>query len=201
MSEAALLLQKRETYTVDDLFAMPDDGRRYEVFGGALHVSPAPATMHQIAISKLDRLLGPIVEPLGALSVPGVAVRVSDEDGPIPDLAVIGRYAGDLGGPVPLDMVYTTVEVVSPSSTLMDRTLKPALYGDAGIPCYWRVELKPTRKYKGPLPLVVVRVADGDGWRTVEAAAGTVADLPVAVGPKADDLITIQLDPGTLVDL
>jgi Uma2 family endonuclease len=195
-----MVLPRRATYTVDDLFEMPEDGRRYEVFGGALHVSPAPAPLHQIVIDNLSYLLRSIVRPLGAIAVPGVAVRVTDEDGPIHDLAVISRNAGRLTGAVPLDAVYSTVEVVSPSSTLMDRTLKPALCGDAGIPCYWRIELKPTRKYAGPLPLVVVRVADGIEWRTVEAAAGAVAELPLAVGPKPEDLVSISLDPGTLVD-
>jgi Uma2 family endonuclease len=33
------------------------------------------------------------------------------------------------------------VEVVSPGSTTHDRFTKPALYADAGIPTYWRIEV------------------------------------------------------------
>ena len=38
------------------------------------------------------------------------------------------------------------VEVVSPSTVAIDRGVKPALYADAGIPVYWRVELQGTPK-------------------------------------------------------
>jgi Uma2 family endonuclease len=38
------------------------------------------------------------------------------------------------------------VEVVSPSTTAIDRAVKPAMYADAGIPVYWRVELQGTPK-------------------------------------------------------
>jgi Uma2 family endonuclease len=34
------------------------------------------------------------------------------------------------------------VEIVSPSSVTMDRVTKPAVYAEAGIPVYLRVELE-----------------------------------------------------------
>ncbi|MDQ6726159.1 MAG: Uma2 family endonuclease, partial [Actinomycetota bacterium] len=34
-------------FTVDDLEAMPDDGRRYELIGGAIVMTPAPEPVHQ----------------------------------------------------------------------------------------------------------------------------------------------------------
>ncbi|MEU2512559.1 Uma2 family endonuclease [Streptomyces syringium] len=40
----------------------------------------------------------------------------------------------------PADKVKLAVEVVSPGSTSEDRVRKPALYAEAGIPYYWRVE-------------------------------------------------------------
>ena len=36
--------------------------------------------------------------------------------------------------------VLLAVEIVSPGSLAMDRILKPALYAEAGIPYFWRVE-------------------------------------------------------------
>jgi Uma2 family endonuclease len=36
--------------------------------------------------------------------------------------------------------VLLAIEVVSPGSVTMDRVAKPALYAQAEIPCYWRVE-------------------------------------------------------------
>src|SRR5688572_23088921 len=35
-------------WTVDMLDALPDDGQRYEVIDGVLHVTPAPSDVHQI---------------------------------------------------------------------------------------------------------------------------------------------------------
>ncbi len=40
-------------FTVEDLDAMPDDGRRYELIDGTLLVSPAPRWEHQHASVKL----------------------------------------------------------------------------------------------------------------------------------------------------
>jgi len=158
MSEAATVAPTptplRAPYTVDDLFELPDDGQRYEVFGGSLYVSPPPAPMHQLA-----------------------------------------------SGALPCDVVHTVVEVVSPSNALIDRAYKRELYAEAGIPCHWRVELNPWRAYQGPLPLIVVRLRDGDGWRTIEAAAGATAALPLAVGRSDQDTIDVRLDPAVLVEL
>jgi Uma2 family endonuclease len=198
MSEAAIVLPHRAPYTVDDLFELPDDGNRYEVFGGALHMSPAAALIHQIAADALARVLWPAARAAGAKAVTNVAVRVADDTGPIPDITVTTADAKRTTGALPRHEVHTVVEVVSPSSTLMDRAFKPTLYDEAGIPCYWRVELKPFRAYSGPLPLIVVQVREADRWRTVEAAAGEVAELPLAVG--SDTWITVKLDPATLVE-
>jgi hypothetical protein len=198
MTEAAIALPDRASYTVDDLFEIPDDRHRYEVFGGSLVISPAPAPIHQLVTDAITRRLCPLVRAQGAMALTAVAIRVTDQDGPIP---VVSAEVLALTGAVPLADTYSVVEVVSPSSAFMDRSSKTDIYGDAGIPCYWRVELKQSRRYKGPLPLIVVRALEKDGetWRTVEAPAGETHELPIAVGPDA--WINVTLDPAELVDL
>jgi hypothetical protein len=42
--------------------------------------------------------------------------------------------------------VTAVVEIVSPSTVSIDRAVKPAMYAEAGIPVYWRVELHDTAK-------------------------------------------------------
>jgi Uma2 family endonuclease len=204
MSEAAIVLPHRPPYTVDDLFQMPDDGNRYEVFGGALHVSPAPAPLHQFAADELQTILRMAVRPHGAKAITGVAVRTPEQDGPIPDLTVTTADIRGMTGALPYDEVHSVVEIVSPSSTLIDRSYKRDLYAEAGIPCYWRVELKPSRGYTGAVPRIVVRLRDAEGWQTIEAVAGKVAELPLAVGRANEQeahTIPIKIDPASLVDL
>lgn len=192
-----IIKARRPPYTVDDLFELPDDGNRYEVLGGSLVVSPAASHVHQIAANTLYRLLWAACPP-GAHPVTDVGVRMPNDDGPIPDITVTSADPERYPGAIPCDLVHTVVEVVSPSNALMDRALKPQMYADAGIPCYWRVELHPWRAYKGPLPLIVVRVYGGGKWHTVEAAAGKEAELPIIVGRSDDDVITMRLDPADL---
>ncbi|OAH12855.1 hypothetical protein STSP_38920 [Streptomyces jeddahensis] len=43
---------------------------------------------------------------------------------------------------VPAERVALAVEVVSPGSRQDDRVRKPAFFSEAGIACYWRVELE-----------------------------------------------------------
>jgi Uma2 family endonuclease len=186
------------SYTVDDLFTLPENGNRYQVFGGSLVMSPAPAPLHQIVSYELQKLLDPLVDPLGARAPAAVAIRVTDEDGPVPDISVVDAATlRGLTGAVPLSSVYTVVEVVSPSSALLDRSAKPDLYAEAGIPCYWRVELKKSRQHAGPFPQIIVRVLEKEGSvRTVDGAAGEKSTFPLAVGP--DTWIDITLDPADL---
>lgn len=47
MSAATKLL------TYDDLLKTPDDGQRYEIIGGGLHVSPSPSFRHQMIAAEL----------------------------------------------------------------------------------------------------------------------------------------------------
>ena len=186
MSEAAIAVPgpRIAPYTVDDLFEMPDDGNRYEVLGGSLVVSPAPTPRHQLAADALCRTLWAI-KPVGTTVLTAVAVRMPDGDGPIPDVVVMTADPQTCGGAVPHQLVHTVVEVVSPSHALVDRAYKRELYAEAGIPCYWRVELEPWRAYQGPVPLVVVRVLTADGWHAVEVAAGTNGTLPLAVARQS----------------
>ena len=49
--------------TLDDLQALPEDGRRYELVDGSLHVSPPPAFGHQVVVTRLQYLLRDAARP------------------------------------------------------------------------------------------------------------------------------------------
>ena len=55
-------------FTVDDLEGMPDDGNRYELIDGMLHVSPCPVPRHQVVAGELFFLLR-LVCPPGLLAM------------------------------------------------------------------------------------------------------------------------------------
>lgn len=43
----------------DDFRQLPIDGKRYELIRGEVHVTPAPATRHQLALQNLAGSLWP----------------------------------------------------------------------------------------------------------------------------------------------
>src|SRR5687768_17866629 len=42
----------KTSWTVEMLDALPDDGQRYEIIDGVLHVTPAPSEVHQLIIGE-----------------------------------------------------------------------------------------------------------------------------------------------------
>jgi Uma2 family endonuclease len=123
--------------TVEDMENMPDDEFRYELDDGVLIVSPAPSTMHQLAVARLTVLLSAAC-PDGLVVLPGVGVNVTRFQHRVPDVAVVRARS--------LDTVFQetppelAVEVASPRTRLYDRNRKKDVYQGFGIPAYWIVE-------------------------------------------------------------
>jgi Uma2 family endonuclease len=155
--------------TVADLEAMPDDGRRYELIGGAIVMTPAPGVEHQRVSHRLYSLLQdawPAMEIFYApidLDLPG-GQRVQ------PDLVAVewGRTGPRLSLPVGL-----VAEIVSPGSQTNDRVTKRAIYAAAGIPAYWIVD--PDRG------VITCLVLDGADYRIVAEGASVTVDDPVSL--------------------
>ncbi|NJC86464.1 Uma2 family endonuclease [Planosporangium mesophilum] len=127
-------------WTVDDLDRLPRDGHRRELIDGALLVGPHPGQLHEAVVALLRAKIGSRCPP-GHAVVHDIEVCFSASRCFSPDVAVIltgadPRRAARLA---PRD-VLIAMEVVAPTSLLMDRITKPALYAAAGIPYYWRVE-------------------------------------------------------------
>ena len=53
------------TWTYEDLFSLPHDGRRYEIIEGALYEMPAPSWAHATVIANLIPAIIPLVVTLG----------------------------------------------------------------------------------------------------------------------------------------
>jgi Uma2 family endonuclease len=130
--DSVSLYEPWRDWTFDDLLHTPDDGRRYEIIDGSLHVSPGPTTGHQRIANRLVQLLEEVApEPYEAL---GPVNLVCGRSVLQPDF-VVARY--DPGAPdvlaVSPDDVLLAGEVVSPSSRRMDRLVKPSVLAEAGV--------------------------------------------------------------------
>jgi Uma2 family endonuclease len=184
-------------FTVDTLFTMPDTGLRAQVLEGELVLSSPAEPRHNLAADRLRTVLAGSLPP-HAEAIRSSAVRLPGGDGATPDLLVTTADPDDNPYGVPADLVHTVVEVVSPPATTAARVTKKALYTAAGIPCQWRVELRPWWEHLCPVPAIVVRLLGEDGdWRTTLHPAGERAALPLMIG--RNEMVTVELDPAALV--
>lgn len=55
-------MTNRMRWTREQVLALPDDGKRYELFDGELVVTPSPAAPHQMVISALFLRIGIYLE-------------------------------------------------------------------------------------------------------------------------------------------
>ena len=127
-------------WTVEDLERFPEDKIRRELFDGVLLVSPSAARIHQ----KVSLHLAAILEascPSEYDVVQDVDVRFGERRSFAPDIIVITAAAAERSErPFMSHEVILAVEIVSPTSVGMDTITKPAVYAQAGIPLYWRIE-------------------------------------------------------------
>ncbi|MCP4578145.1 MAG: Uma2 family endonuclease, partial [Deltaproteobacteria bacterium] len=79
-------------WTYEDWLQLPDDGYRYEVIDGVLHMSPPPRTDHQRISFRLARRLGNFAEKhsLGEVFSAPTGVRLPNQPVPVqPDILFI----------------------------------------------------------------------------------------------------------------
>jgi len=141
-----------------DYTALPADGRRYQILDGELCVTPAPGTRHQEIVANLGTALHAHVRAhgLGKVYFAPVDVILSDSSIVQPDIVL-------------------AIEVLSPTTTNLDRRRKRELYARHSVPYYW--------------------IVDGDE-RTIEMyrLAGEVYELVAT--EAGDSLIAVDPVPG-----
>jgi Uma2 family endonuclease len=124
--------------TAADLETMPDDGHRYELIDGALIVTPSPAVPHQRVVGNLHVLLrAACTEELEVMLAP-LDVTVSEITVLQPDLLVAPRTT--LEGRKMVGLPVLAIEVLSPSTRLIDLNLKRAAFERAKVGSYWVVD-------------------------------------------------------------
>ena len=155
-------------FTPEDRAAMPEDGRRVELLDGALLVSPSAGRAHNDLLLHLFRQLDAAC-PTGVTIYPvPFDYRLPDQSELVPDITVMRRE--DVGEKRLTRTPLLVVEVISPSSRLMDPLVKREKYQAAGVPAYWIADPDGPR----------LTVLELDGGRFVERAvleAGGAVEL------------------------
>lgn len=130
-------------WTSADLALMPDDGTRYEIIDGELHMSKQPHVGHQGAcftvcfeLEQWNR------SAKWGRVIPAPGLIFADDDDVAPDAVLISneRYAIALGKDGKLHAApELVIEVLSPGSTneRRDREAKLDLYSRRGVAEYW----------------------------------------------------------------
>ena len=130
----------RKLLTADDLLAMPEDGKKYELVRGELIEMPPPGFMHGLVVRRIGQRFGNFVDEHSLGFVVTSEVGIYSERDPdtviAPDCAVISLERiptpfptrGYIFGVVP-DLV---VEVISPGYSTTAAEARAQMWLDAG---------------------------------------------------------------------
>lgn len=137
-----MALSKERSYTLKDIYALPD-GLRAELIDGQIYNMSPPNTIHQKISWKLHQEIGNYISAKGGncdvYAAPFAVFLNNDERNYVePDLSVVCdrtklNEKGCIGAP---DWI---IEIVSPSSQQMDYGIKLFKYRTAGVREYWIV--------------------------------------------------------------
>jgi len=155
-----------------DLEAMPDDGRRYELIGGAIVMTSAPGPAHQRVSRRLLALLEAAI-PAGheAFHAP-IDLDLHGDERVQPDLIVVPTSSvGETRLSLPALLV---VEILSAGSGIHDTVTKRAVYAAAGIPAYWIIDPAADE-------ITALRLDDTGTYQTYAQGRTVTLDWPVAV--------------------
>lgn len=120
------------------LDTLPEDGNRYEIVDGELFVSPAPRIRHQIVLANLLLLLAPVTPDAWRILPAPVDVALADDTVIQPDIVVAPR-ADYTERDLPVAPLLA-VEILSPSTRLLDLHVKKDRLARAGTRHYWVID-------------------------------------------------------------
>jgi Uma2 family endonuclease len=172
-----------ERWSVEQVRALPDDGKRCEVVDGVLLVTPAPRLVHQAALKALYDALGGFVrsQRFGAVLWSPADIVFGPRTLVQPDLFVAplveGRRPREWSE---ITSLVLAVEVLSPGTASRDRGVKRRLYQRVGVGEYWIVDLDGR---------VVER------WRPGDERPEVLDETLLWQPPGADAPLTLDLPP------
>jgi Uma2 family endonuclease len=129
--------------TYRDYMALPDDGKRYELYDGELVEVTSPTLRHQRAVRELMGILDRHVRAhnLGEVIPAPFDVILSETTVLQPDIVFVAQDRARVIADRGIEGVPTlAIEVLSPSTASRDRGRKKALYARHGLPYLWLVD-------------------------------------------------------------
>ena len=178
-----MVTKPRTRLTVQDYLAIPeDDENRYELIDGELYMAPGPSWDHQSGSFNLTLALGSFVSEnrLGVIRYSPLDMYLSDVDVFQPDIVFISNERLGIIHPDGLhgapDLV---IEVLSPGTERIDRTLKHERYELFDVKEYWRAD--PATK-----TITVFRARNGAFEHIGVLGEGTTIETPLLPGLRVD---------------
>ncbi|HEX6851653.1 MAG TPA: Uma2 family endonuclease [Candidatus Polarisedimenticolaceae bacterium] len=150
----------------DDYARLPDDGKRYELLGGEVFVTPAPGIGHQRAVRKLCRHLDDYFGSSAEVFPAPTDVILGPHDVVQPDLVVVDDPAA-LSSRAVERAPLLVVEILSPGTARRDRGLKLERYATLGVRHVWLVDHEVPR------------------WEAFRTTAGRAERVAAAEGDEA----------------
>jgi Uma2 family endonuclease len=132
----------------EDYYNLPENGLRYQLIEGELHMAPAPNLYHQSISGNLEFILRSYLqrEPVGVLLHAPVDVFFDRENIWQPDIFVVLNARRHIlkekrceGAP---DFV---VEILSPNNRELDLHTKKTVYARHGVTEYWIADPRPNK--------------------------------------------------------
>lgn len=139
MSSIALKVEDLPHYTYDDYVQWEG---RWELIGGIPYaMTPSPVIKHQRIITKIVQYLGELLKNCGKCEVLlPVDWQIEGDTIVQPDVLVVCSENKDIGVEKLEKTPVMVFEVLSPSTSKKDRTLKYQLYENAGVKYYCIVD-------------------------------------------------------------
>ena len=144
-----MVMPDTRRWTTDQVRALTREDQpwpRYELIGGALLVTPAPRTAHQVAAFEVCRVLDVYLErhPVGLAVMSPADLELASGTTTQPDVFVIPagiRMSGATLQWSDVSSLLLAVEILSPSSEHTDRVVKRDFYLANQVSEYWIVDL------------------------------------------------------------
>ena len=181
-NEVMEVAEPARKYTYEDYFNRDDD-IRYELIDGVIYLMANPSLAHQTALSELHVQFYNFLKgkPCRVLFAPfGVRLNVNEGDNTVlePDLFVVCDES-KLDGYSCIGAPDLVVEILSPSTSKKDKTIKLNKYQQAGVRELWYVE--PTDKTVTTCILkngeYVIKGYDDTGMAPVHVLDGCIINL------------------------